>query len=260
MLWPAVKMGDMVVGVDLHSVLIALAPVPMVPHPYVGAIFLWTTPKFPTIDTLINGMPACAAGSMGYSVHIPMGAPIPPTMLNLLYWRRYLTNVPKVLMLTALTLIANMAIAGISSLYVDPTSATGKFVKDVTGIDTSSWKGAWASIKANLTSYTQWTTWVKLLMPPAPYPGGQGSAAIGSPNVQVNGGPLAFAAPLMGTSCSELPVVPNACTIGFSNVMVGMSPADLIKAIAASTIKAGLSKAISAGIDKATAGKNQCSK
>jgi len=86
MLWPAVKMTDMVIGVDLHTVLIVV-PVPMLPHPYFGVIFLWMTPGFPKVNTLINSMPACAAGSMGYSVHIPQGAPIPPTMLNQLYWR-----------------------------------------------------------------------------------------------------------------------------------------------------------------------------
>src|SRR5262249_15856911 len=151
------------------------------------------------------------------------GAPAPPTMLNMGYWRRYLLNIPKQLMLVALTLMANLAIAGISSLFVSPTSATGKFVKDVTGVDTSSWQGVWATIKSNFAAYTQGTTWIKLLMPPLPYPAGQGSAAIGSPNVTVNGGALAFAAPLMGASCSELPIVPNAVTVGFSNVMVGVS-------------------------------------
>src|SRR5258708_23706977 len=152
--WPAVKMTDMVIGVDLHTVLIVV-PVPMLPHPYFGCIFLWMTPEFPKINTLINKMPACTAGSMGYSCHIPQGGPIPPTMLNQLYWRRHLLNIPKALMLVALTLLANLAIAGISSLFVTPGSATGKFVKDVTGVDTSSWKGVWATIKGNFAAYTK---------------------------------------------------------------------------------------------------------
>src|SRR4029453_18200244 len=57
--WPAVKMTDMVIGVDLHTVLIVV-PVPMTPHPYFGVIFLWMTPAFPKVDTLINKMPACS--------------------------------------------------------------------------------------------------------------------------------------------------------------------------------------------------------
>lgn len=254
MLYPAVKMGDMVIGLDLHTVIIPPSPVPipMVPHPYFGSIFLWMTPKFPTVNVLINDMPACTAGAMGYSVHIPMGLPAPPTMLNLAYWRRYLLNIPKSLVLVALTMLANLAIAGISSLFVSPSSETGKFIKDVTGVDTSSWAGAWTSIKTSFQSYTQWQTWVKLLMPPVPFPGGQGSAAIGSPNVTVNGGALAFAAPLMGTSCSDLPVVPNACTLGFSTVMVGVSMSQLIRALAVNVAKAGVSAGVSAGFNKAT--------
>lgn len=258
MLWPAVKMGDMVVGVDLHTIIIppAPAPIPMVPHPYFGSIFLWTTPAFPTVNVLINGIPACATGAMGYSAHIPQGIPAPPSMLNLGYWRRYLLNVPKSLMLVALTLMANTAIAGISSLFVKADSATGRFVKDVTGVDTSSWSATWGSIKGSFAAYTKWSTWAKLLMPPVPYPGGQGSAAIGSPNVTVNGGPLAFVAPLMGTSCSDLPIVPNAAPIGFSNVLVGVSVADMVRGIAVHAAQGAVSMAVSAGVSRA--GKRDC--
>src|SRR6266852_581606 len=144
MLWPAVKMGDMVIGLDFHAVIIppAPAPIPMIPHPYFGIIFLWMTPAFPKMNTLINGLPACAAGSMGYSVHIPQGIPTPPSMLNMAFWRRHLMNIPKQLMLVALTLLANLAISRISALFVKPDSAAGKFVKDATGVDTSSWSGA----------------------------------------------------------------------------------------------------------------------
>jgi hypothetical protein len=253
MLWPAVKMGDMVVGLDFHTVTIPPAPpVPMMPHPYFGAIFLWTTPAFPKIDTLINGMPACATGAMGYSAHIPQGIPTPPSMLNQAYWKRYLTNIPKALMLVALTLLANLAIAGISSLFVKPGSATGKFIKDVTGVDTSSWEGVWGSIKGSFTAYTKWQTWVKLLMPPIPYPGSQGSAAIGSPNDTVNGGPLAFVAPLMGTSCSDVPIVPNAVPIGFSNVLVGVSVAAMVRGIAVHAAQGAVSYGVKKGVQKLT--------
>jgi hypothetical protein len=142
-------------------------------------------------------------------------------------------------------------------LFVSPNSATGKFVKDVTGIDTSSWSGVWGSIKGSFANYTKWSTWVKLLMPPVPYPGGQGSAAIGSPNVTVNGGPLAFAAPLMGTSCSDLPIVPNAVTLGFSNVMVGVSIAAMVRALAVNAAQGAVSAAVSAGVNRASQGRKQ---
>jgi hypothetical protein len=177
-------------------------------------------------------------------------------MLNMAYWRRYLLNIPKQLMLVALTLLANLAISRISALFVSPDSAAGKFVKDVTGVDTSSWSGVWGTVKGSFAAYTKWSTWIKLLMPPIPYPGGQGSAAIGSPNVTVNGGPLAFAAPLMATSCSDLPIVPNAATIGFSNVMVGVSIADMVRALAVNAAQAAVSAGVGKAAGKALAGKS----
>ena len=58
-LFPAVKLMDSVIGLDLHAVMIppAPAPIPMLPHPYMGAIFLWNTPQFPAFSSglvLIN--------------------------------------------------------------------------------------------------------------------------------------------------------------------------------------------------------------
>jgi len=255
-------MGNMIVGIDLHAVLIVLVPTPMVPHPYFGAVFLWMTPAFPQVNTLINYMPAATSGAMGYGAHIPMGAPLPPTMLNLAYWTRYLTNIPKQLLLVALTLMANLCIAGISSLFTTPSSAGGAFMKDVTGIDFSSRKGVWESIKGSFAAYTQWSTWIKLLMPPVPFPAGQGSVAIGSPNVTVNGGPLAFVAPLMATSCSDLPIVPNAVTLGFSNVLVGVSMSDIGRALAVNAAQGAVSAAVQAGVVRAGRrdGEKGCSK
>jgi len=238
-------MGDMVIGIDLHTVIIVV-PVPMVPHPYFGSIFLWLTPKFPKVDTLINSMPAATSGAMGYSVHIPMGAPS-PTAINFQYFMRHFLNIPKQLMLVALTLLANMAISGIASKFVKADSAAGRFMKDVTGIDTTENKSNWEVIKGSFQAYTKWQTWVKLLIPPIPFPGAQGSVAIGSPNVTVNGGPLAFVAPLMATSCSELPIVPNACTVGFSNVLVGVSLADMARAIAVNAVQGAVSAGVSKG-------------
>jgi hypothetical protein len=254
MLWPAVKTTDMVTGVDFHAVFIppSPAPIPMIPHPYFGVIFLWMTPGFPKMNVLINGMPACATGAMGYSVHVPMGLPAPPSLLNLSYWRRHIMNVPKALMLVALTLLANMAISAISSLFVKPDSATGKFISEATGVDTSSWGGTWNTIKGSFSAYTQWSTWIKLLMPPIPYLGSQGSAAIGSPSVTVNGGPLAFVAPLMGTSCTDLIIVPNAMPVGFSNVMVGVSIEAMARAIAISAAQGAVSAGVAAGAERLT--------
>ncbi len=245
MLWPAVKLLDMVIGIDVHAVI----GVPI--HPYFGLIFLWHTPEFPMANVLINGMPACSVGAMGYSVHIPQGIPVPPTPTNAPYWKRYLTNILMGLTLMTLTIMANIAIAMIAAFIPKPPSAE-KFLKDVTGIDTTSTASTWQSIQGSFSSLTKWQTWVKLLMPPIPYPGAQGSTAVGSPNVTVNGGPLAFVAPLVATSCSDIPVVPNAMTLGFTNVMVGVSIADLVRGIAVSTAKAAVATGVASGVQAMT--------
>lgn len=62
------------------------------------------------------------------------------------YWRHHLVQVPKALVLMALTTVSNIAIAGIASLIPKPASADS-FLKDVTGIDTSSRASAWETIK-----------------------------------------------------------------------------------------------------------------
>jgi RHS repeat-associated protein len=232
---------DTVIGIDVHAV----TPIPGIPiHPYVGPIYLWTDPAFPKSNVFINGMPAMTVGSMGYSVHVPQGIPVNPP--NLPYWKRYLSNVAMATVLMALTTLANIAIAGISALVPKPPAAEA-FLKDVTGIDTSSRAATWESVKGAFASLTQWMTWAKLLMPPLPYPGAQGSVAVGSPNVTVNGGPLGFVAPLVATSCSDIPVVPNAMTLGFSNVLVGVTFADLLRGIAVSAAQ----QAVSAGVGAA---------
>ncbi len=249
MLWPAVKFLDTVIGIDVHAV----APIPGIPiHPYFGMIFLWSDSTFPQANVFINGMPACAVGAMGYSVHIPQGVPIPPTPTNSPYWKRYLTNVAMGLTLMALTMMANIAIAAIASLIPKPNAAE-KFLKDVTGVDTTSKATAWQSIQTMFGAFTKWQTWVRLLMPPIPYPGAQGSTAVGSPNVTVNGGPLAFVAPLVATSCSDIPVVPNAMTLGFTNVMVGVSVADLVRGIAVSSAQRAVQAGVQKGVQALTA-------
>jgi len=242
-LFPASKLMDTVVGVDVHAVV----GVPV--HPYFGPIYLWHSPKFPSADVLINGMPACTVGAMGYFVHIPQGVPVPPTPTNASYWTRYLTNIAMGVVLMALTTLANIAIAGIAAMIPKPKSVEN-FIKDVTGIDTTSSATTWETVKGSFAAFTQWQTWVKLLMPPIPFPGAQGSTAVGSPNVTVNGGPLAFAAPLVATSCSDIPVVPNAMTLGFSNVMVGVSMADLVRGIAVSAAQGAVSAGVGAGVSR----------
>jgi hypothetical protein len=242
MLWPAAKFMDSVIGVDVHAV----APLPGIPvHPYFGPIFLWSDPVFPQANVFINGMPACGVGAMGYFVHVPQGIPTPPT--NIPYWKRYQMNIPMGLCLMGLTLFANIAIAGIAAMIPKPKAAEA-FIKDVTGIDTSSSAASFSTIRDAFGAFTKWQTWVKLLMPPVPYPGAQGSTAVGSPNVTVNGAPLAFVAPLMATSCSDIPIVPNGVTLGFSNVLVDVSIADMVRGLAVAAAQGAVGLGVQKGV------------
>lgn len=249
-MFPAVTMGDAIVGLDIHAQIIPPAPAPIpTPEPYAGSIFMWMSPKFPMANVFINSKPACAVGAMGYSAHIPLGAPVLPT--NPSYWGRYLTHVGMGLTLAGLTIFANMAIAALASLIPMPKAAES-FVKDVTGIDTTDSMTFCNTTMAAFASFTQWQTWAKLLMPPMPFPGANGSTALGSPNVTVNGGAMAFVCPLAAASCSDIPVVPNAVTLGFSNVMVGISVGALVKAIVVKAAQSGIGYGLGKGVEKMT--------
>jgi hypothetical protein len=75
--------------------------------------------------------------------------------------------------------------------------------------------------------------------------------------VTVNGGPLGFVAPLMATSCSDLPIVPNAATVGFSNVMVGVSISDMVRALAVNAAQGAVSAGVSAGVNRVGQGRKR---
>jgi hypothetical protein len=81
---------------------------------------------------------------------------------------------------------------------------------------------------------------------------------VGSPGVQCNGGAMAFVAPLVAASCTEFPfvIVPNAATVGFSNVMVGISAAAFLHQLAVGAAQRGVSGAVGYGLGKAMEGKN----
>ena len=78
---PAAKMGDKVVGMDIHIILIPSpgGPVPTpLPHPFNGTIM-----QNCSTNVLIGGSPAATLGSIAVNMppHIPQGGPfsIPPT-------------------------------------------------------------------------------------------------------------------------------------------------------------------------------------
>ena len=126
-------MTDMVIGLDFHTVLMPV-PVPLVPHRTLAASFVddAAVRNNKTLSLTECRLALRAVWVIRYT--FPWERP--PSMLNMAYWRRYLLNIPKQLMLIALTLLANLAISRISAIFVKPQSAGG-ICKDVTGVGTS---------------------------------------------------------------------------------------------------------------------------
>jgi uncharacterized Zn-binding protein involved in type VI secretion len=79
---PAAKMGDKVVGVDVHIVLIPAPPGPPVPTP-LPSPFNGIIDSGLSTNVLIMNRPAATLGSMANNIppHIPVGGPfqVPPT-------------------------------------------------------------------------------------------------------------------------------------------------------------------------------------
>ena len=247
MQFPAAKNMDYIVGIDIHNlvaVLPFLTPVPPpgapIPHPFYGPIFVWLTPKFPEMNVFINNQPAVAVGGTSYSAHIPFG--IPADLLNTSWWRRAFLNIPKVLMLTAMTIIVNMAIA-LTTMAIAPKSKVAQgFIKDVTGVDVSSVESGLKGIAGSVTKFSQWQSWVQLLMSALPYPLANGAPGIANPTVLVNGAPLATGAPLTTLTCQDMPfaLFPNAVTLATSNVMVGLSLKQILMGMAGHAAKGAI--------------------
>ncbi len=76
----AAKLGDKVVGVDIHGVIIPPAPIPtLLPHPFNGIIVAGVS-----TDVLIEGKPAATIGSKVVNLppHSPQGGFFPKPPLN----------------------------------------------------------------------------------------------------------------------------------------------------------------------------------
>jgi hypothetical protein len=151
-------------------------------------------------------------------------------------------------MLVALTLLANLAISGIASLFVKPDSATGKSVKDVTGVDTRagvaygtrsrglrrvpvvdvgeaadaagslSWRSGRVGDRQSQRYGQRWSAWLR--------------------------GPADEHVLQRPSDCS------NAMPMAFSNVLVAVSIADMVRAIAVQAAQGAVSAGVSAGVDR----------
>ena len=252
MLFPAAKLGDAIIGMDFHTTTMTVVPpvpCPMFPHPFIGTILLWHSPKWPMANVFINGVPALTVGAKSISAHLPLpppAAPTPPPQITFKWW---LTNVMTAGISAIFSMILNMIGSATGTLTPTarcPQSELPQPVENQTD---------WQKIQAVLPIQS-WLQLFQMLLPPVVMPLAEASSSIGSPTVTVNGAPLAFVGPLTASSCSQIPLVPNANVMGFSNVMVGVTLKELVMQFAWNAIN-GLA-AMGAGklADRATSGRN----
>lgn len=230
MLFPAAKIGDGIIGADAHTILVPAppspspVPVPLVPHPYIGNIFLWWTPKFPSMNVFVNGMPALTVGAKSLSFHIPT----PPGV----WWQKlpcaakfFLAHYTTVALSTMFSLALNTA--GAMTGTAVPTTRTPTSQMDPPPANPD----LWGALSQQINSFN-WGIIIKSLLPPVVLPIAEADINMGSPTVTVNGGPMAIVGPMFAASCSEIPIVPNASVLGYSNVMVGLTLKEILMQLA----------------------------
>jgi hypothetical protein len=226
-IFPAVKGGDMMVGVDIHKVY----GVPV--HPYNGTITVHNTPKFPMCNVTVNNMPACTIGASSVMPHVPQGTPIDPS--NFLYGKKDKVNTKMLQELVKHKIDSKKTILNLKAIKIREKSSE-KFVQKATGLSTKAEAKAWKKIQSDYSRSSKSNSWKVLKIPPTPYPGGQGCIILGSSKVTVNGAPMAYVFPMNAASCTDLQNVPNASVIGTSNVFVGVTYADMMKAAQDNTV------------------------
>ncbi|HEX8199781.1 MAG TPA: PAAR domain-containing protein, partial [Isosphaeraceae bacterium] len=119
MLFPAAKLGDTIVGLDFHSTtqtIVPPVPWPLFPHPFIGTIFLWHTPKWPMANVFVNGMPALTVGAKSYSFHIPLPPPAVPTPPPQITFKWWLTNVMTAGIAAVFSMVLNMIGSALGAL------------------------------------------------------------------------------------------------------------------------------------------------
>ena len=216
---------------DVHAQVIPPAPPVPVPAPYAGSIFMWTSPKFPMANVLINSKPACTVGAMGYSVHIP-GRPRASHEYHVLdalpHPRGHGTDPRRPHHLR------QYGHRRLCRPLIPKPPAAADFIKDVTGIDSSSTMSFMTTASASFASFTQWQTWAELPHAAPALPGLPGLDGGGQPQCHRQRRRPGLRGASGGDIVQRYPGGADAATLGFSNVMVGVSIGAPIKGIAVS--------------------------
>jgi YD repeat-containing protein len=219
MCFPVAKLLDPIMSpfCEFHNVVPYTAPLPpvlpMIPHFSIGPIINGIA-----VSVLVNGRPAAGVGADAIGFHIPLVGvteiPTPPRCVGRILNTIFLT-----------TLSAAMAAYGLHSVVTNSEITVANKVSAIV------------------------QTIIGLALKFIPLPIMTGSIVLGAPSVAVNGQPPGLLLTPMGAAtCSEIPIIPNALSLGFSNVIAGLDFGELAKQL----IKHFVMGAIMFGIKKAS--------
>jgi hypothetical protein len=242
----------MIIGLDFHSTtqtVVPPIPYPYFPHPFIGKIILWHTPRWPMANVFVNGMPALTVGAKSYSFHIPLPPPAVPTPPPQISFKWYLQNIMTVALAALFSMLLNMI--GSATGTLTPTARCPQTLLPQPVENQSDWE----KIKS-IFPIQSWLQLFQMLLPPVVMPIAEGNCSIGSPTVTVNGAPMTFIGPLTACSCTRIPIVPNAYNLGFSNVLVGVTLKELLFQFVWNAIHAAASLAAGKLVEGATAGRS----
>ena len=244
---PAAKMLDLIVGLDMHGPIVAPPPVipptiPMVPAPFVGPVLLSTQPT-----VLVNFMPAAGTGATAIGFHIPylpyMWLPKPYHIIR----TAILTLVAGAVQALVAMAVAQLAgLKGAEGAAQNPNGFWSGFLSQPgasAGGDTPLWQRLVPALGSPMS-------FMSFLAQCMPLPVATGQTTIASPTVLAADAPMALAMPMGGNSCSDIPIVPNASVIGFSNVMVGMSLSQLLGVMAWNVVNAAVNVGVQKGMER----------
>ncbi|MEZ4469848.1 MAG: phage baseplate assembly protein V [bacterium] len=261
--FPATKLLDPIMGLDFHTTLPAplvppLPPIPLFPTPFMGPILI----DFKA-TVLINFMPAAGAGATALGFHMP---PL-PWLWPPISHRPMITAAIMALMTAPFNAMLEMArgkVLALASASGNPVFQRG-FVADFVGsshanVNAGSVTSAGKTYSVSASGQGQFAftrifpmfssgqAFLGFLASLLPLPIANASVSIASPTVSVCDAPLGLMIPLGCNSCSDIPVVPNAMAMGFSNVLTGMSIGDFLGALAWGMVQGAATAGFQAGL------------
>lgn len=229
---PATKMGDLMIGIDVHKVAPGIPPVavsPMLlPHGFALPVNLDCK-----ATVLINGVAMAGSGSTACGLHTPPFLPLPWTPIF---------NTPRQMLAGATLALFMPALMAAGSMITGAAQAAAALSNPggaLTGLDAQQWR-------VRLLPYTASPgAFLAFLAGLAPYPIASGSITIGSPNVLGEDMPMSMLVPMpFSNSCSDIPVVPNATVLASSTVMIGVSLEQILAQLAMSLVAYGVARGI----------------